>query len=133
MGDYKGLTAQGRPMSAHTQNHRRQLTKSLSSAPTYPTKSSQSESAASYSEPRPHSVLSHTHVVTESHALSMGVGQSHSGTFVANFCQSVLSGGEREEGMRGCTEEKGVRAHCGMKSGNNDCTNGSSTQRYVCL
>ena len=130
VGDYKGLTAQGRPMSAHTHNHRRQLTKSLSCTPTYPTKPSQSESAEGYSEPRPHSVLSHAHVVTESHALSMG-GQS--GTFVANFCQSVLSGGEREEGVQGCTEEKGVRVHSGKKSGNSDCTNGSSTQRYICL
>ena len=61
----------------------------------------------------------------------MGVGQS--GTFVANFCQSVLSGGEREEGMRACTGEKGSGVHSGMKSGNNEYTNGSSTQRYVCL
>ena len=61
----------------------------------------------------------------------MGVGQS--GTFVANFCQSVLSGGEREEGMRACTGEKGSGVHSGMKSGNNDYTNGSSTQRYVCM
>ena len=123
VGDYTGLTAQGRPMSAHNQNqsHRRQLTKSLSSPHPHSSKSSQSESAASNSEPRAHSVLGHR--------LSMGIEQSHSGTFVANFCQSVLSGGEREEGMRDCTGEKRAGAHSGLKSGDSDRTNGSSTQR----
>lgn len=122
VGDYTGLTAQGRPMSAQNQSHRRQLTKSLSSPHPHSSKSFQSESAASSnSEPRAHSVLGHR--------LSMGIEQSHSGTFVANFCQSVLSGGEREEGMRDCTGEKGAGAHSGMKSGDSDRTNGSSTQR----
>ena len=125
VGDYAGLTAQGRPMSAHSQSQKRQMPKfvrSMVNSHTQPSKSSQNESAAGYPESRPYSVLSlvsadRPHSVSESHRPSERV---HGGKFVANFCQAVLAGGGRRD-----REERAV------KIGDSDPITVSAPERYV--
>jgi len=92
----------------------------MASSHIQPSKSSQTESAAGYPESRPHSVLSlvstdRSHSVIEGHRPVVG---SHSGKFVANFCQAVLGGGGRRE-------ERAVKT-----GGDCDPTNVSTTERY---
>lgn len=106
VGDFSGLTAQGRPISSHSHS-RRQMTKFVRSMLNSHPNSRHDGPLSGYSErslstERPRSV-------TDSHPPQSGSGErvhSQSGKFVASFCQTVLSGGRREEEERAGLERQ---------------------------
>ena len=98
MGDFSGLTAQGRPISSHSLHQRRQMTKfvrtMLNSNIPRPENSGDSRPQSVMSLDRPRGAETPRRPAT-------GGGERErirGGKFVANFCQTVLTGsGRREE------------------------------------
>ena len=129
MGDFSGLTAQGRPISAQSQAQKKHMTKFVRSMlNSRPSLQSDSMITSLYTDSRPQSGLSNapldrprsvadslhrplTGMSDSRRPLTGGMGggeRVQSGKFVANFCQTVLTGGAKKEEVGGSREKEKV-------------------------